>query len=177
MYSYIQQSYMRILIAEDNEETLQAYKDALEAREHKVTLSFDGQDCLTKYTGENGLAGSNESTSFDVVILDYKMPRMDGLEAAKKILQINPQQRIIFASGFVDETVEQSVMRLRRIIEVMRKPFSLNALIDTVEDAQVYEGLKTLMINLRYLKDGYPNEEQMKEIFDGLRKIQKNRTY
>jgi hypothetical protein len=33
------------------------------------------------------------------------------------------------------------------------------------------------MINLRYLKDGYPNEEQMKEIFDGLRKIQKNRTY
>ena len=59
----------------------------------------------------------------------------------------------------------------------MRKPFSLNALIDTVEDAQVYEGLKTLMINLMYLKDGYPNEEQMKEIFDGLRKIQKNRTY
>jgi len=105
------------------------------------------------------------------------MPRMDGLEAAKKILQINPQQRIIFASGFVDETVEQSVMSLRRIIEVMRKPFSLNDLIDTVEDAQVYEGLKTLMINLRYLKDGYPNEEQMKEIFDGLRKIQKNRTY
>ena len=165
---------MRILIAEDNEETLQAYKDALEAREHTVTLSFDGQDCLTKYTG---IFGSNESTSFDVVILDYKMPRMDGLEAAKKILQINPQQRIIFASGFVDETVEQSVMRLRRIIEVMRKPFSLNALIDTVEDAQVYEGLKTLMINLRYLKEGYPNEEQMKDIFDGLRKIQKNRTY
>ena len=45
---------MRILIAEDNEETLQAYKDALEAREHTVTLSFDGQDCLTKYTGESG---------------------------------------------------------------------------------------------------------------------------
>jgi CheY-like chemotaxis protein len=177
MYSYIHQFYMKILIAEDNEETLQAYKDALEAREHTVTLSFDGQDCLTKYTGESDPAGLNESTSFDVVILDYKMPRMDGLEAAKKILQINPQQRIIFASGFVDETVEQSVRRLRRIIEVMRKPFSLNALIDTVEDAQVYEGLKTLMINLRYLKDGYPNEEQMKEIFDGLRKIQKNRTY
>jgi len=169
---------MRILIAEDNEETSQAYKDALEAREHTVTLSFDGQDCLTKYTEEVCPPGSNEpASSFDVVILDYKMPRMDGLEAAKKILQINPQQRIIFASGFVDETVEQSVMRLRRIIEVMRKPFSLNALIDTVEDAQVYEGLKTLMINLRYLKDGYPNEEQMKEIFDGLRKIQKNRTY
>ena len=78
---------MRILIAEDNEETLQAYKDALEAREHTVTLSFDGQDCLTKYTGESGRAASNDSTSFDVVILDYKMPRMDGLEAAKKALR------------------------------------------------------------------------------------------
>jgi hypothetical protein len=59
----------------------------------------------------------------------------------------------------------------------MRKPFSLEALIGTVEDGQVFEGLKTLMINLRFLKDGYPNEEQMKQIFDGLRKIQKNRTY
>ncbi len=97
-HSYNQRCYMRILIAEDNEETLQAYKDALEARNHTVTLSFDGQVCVAKYSDELSSPDSNESTSsFDVVILDYKMPRMDGLEAAKKILQINPQQRIIFA--------------------------------------------------------------------------------
>ena len=169
---------MNVLIAEDNEETLQAYKDALEVRNHRVTVSYDGEDCLNKYSCTFSSSEMNKQIpNFDVVILDYKMPRKNGLEAAKEILKLNPQQRIIFASGFVDETVEQSVLHLRRVVEVMRKPFSLEALIGTVEDGQVFEGLKTLMINLRFLKDGYPNEEQMKQIFDGLRKIQKNRTY
>jgi CheY-like chemotaxis protein len=168
---------MKILIAEDNEETLQAYKDALEARQHSVLVSADGEDCLTKYKSISKAVQENHAPNFDVVILDYKMPRKDGLEVAKEILGMNPEQRIIIASGFVDETVEQSIMHLRRVTEVMRKPFSLDALISTVEDGQVFEGLKALMMNLRFLKDEYPSEEQMKEIFDGLRKIQKNRTY
>lgn len=168
---------MKILIAEDNEETLQAYKDALEARQHSVLVSPDGEDCLTKYKSISKGVQENHAPNFDVVILDYKMPRKDGLEVAKEILGMNPEQRIIIASGFVDETVEQSIMHLRRVTEVMRKPFSLDALISTVEDGQVFEGLKALMMNLRFLKNEYPSEEQMKEIFDGLRKIQKNRTY
>lgn len=169
---------MRILIAEDNEETLQAYKDALEARNHSVTVSSDGEDCLTKYSYTSRSSEFNDREPFfDVVILDYKMPRRDGLEVAKEILRVNPEQRIIIASGFVDETVVESVRQLRRVTEVMRKPFSLDALLETVEDGQIYEGLKTLMVNLRFLKNGYPSEGQMKEIFDGLRKIQKNRTY
>lgn len=169
---------MRILIAEDNEETLQAYKDALEANKHRVTVSVDGEDCLTKYNSQSGSSESNDPVPFfDVVILDYKMPRKNGLEVAKEILRVNQHQRIIIASGFVDETVEQSVRQLKHVTEVMRKPFSLDALLETVEDGQVYEGLKTLMMNLRFLKDGNPSEKQMKEIFDGLRKIQKNRTY
>ena len=168
---------MKILIAEDNEETLQAYKDALEARQHSVLISADGEDCLSKYKSTSKGVQESEAPNFDVVILDYKMPRKDGLEVAKEILGMNPEQRIIIASGFVDETVEQSIMHLRRVTEVMRKPFSLDALISTVEDGQVFEGLKALMMNLRFLKNEYPSEEQMKEIFDGLRKIQKNRTY
>jgi CheY-like chemotaxis protein len=169
---------MKILIAEDNEETLQAYKDALEARQHSVLVSSDGEDCLNKYKSISTSNQDNQSPPiFDVVILDYRMPRKDGLEVAKEILRMHPEQRIIIASGFVDETVEQSIMHLRRVTEVMRKPFSLDALINTVEDGQVFEGLKALMMNLRFLKNEYPSEEQMKEIFDGLRKIQKNRTY
>ena len=72
------------------------------------------------------------------------MPRKDGLEVSNEILGMNPNQRIIIASGFVDGTVEQSIIHLRRVTEVMRKPFSLDALISTGENRQVFEGLEAL---------------------------------
>ena len=43
-------------------------------------------------------------TLYDVVILDYKMPGMNGMDVAKEILAVNPHQRIIFASAYVKET-------------------------------------------------------------------------
>ena len=50
--------------------------------------------------------GSPPSTTspFDVVVLDYKMPGKDGMEVAKEILTINPDQRIIFASAYVRDS-------------------------------------------------------------------------
>jgi CheY-like chemotaxis protein len=35
---------------------------------------------------------------FDAVVLDYKIPQMNGLEVAKEILAVNPHKRIILAS-------------------------------------------------------------------------------
>ena len=36
---------------------------------------------------------------FDAVILDHKMPRLNGIEVAKEIIKINPRQRIIISSA------------------------------------------------------------------------------
>jgi len=44
-------------------------------------------------------------SSYDVVILDYKMPGVNGMDVAKEIFKINPNQRIIFASAYVEETL------------------------------------------------------------------------
>ena len=53
-------------------------------------------------------------SSFDVVILDYKMPKRDGLEVAKEILEVNPEQWIIFTSAYVKKMLEESVEGLKR---------------------------------------------------------------
>jgi hypothetical protein len=106
------------------------------------------------------------------------------MEVAKEILTINPDQRIIFASAYVKETLENSVKDLRRVVELLQKPFEIQAFIDTLEDKQVYEELKKIMINIRTIDDDNPSSidsdtsrERMRDLFECLRKIQKNRSF
>jgi CheY-like chemotaxis protein len=114
---------------------------------------------------------------FDAVVLDYRMPKKDGLEAAKEILELNPKQRIIFASAYVKETLEDSVKQLKQLVELMQKPFEADALVDTIEDKEAYEGLKTLIANIKEFDLDNPTREQISSIFEGIRKIQKGRTF
>jgi response regulator RpfG family c-di-GMP phosphodiesterase len=116
------------------------------------------------------------------------MPGKDGMEVAKEILTINPDQRIIFASAYVKETLENSVKELKRVVELLQKPFEMQAFIDTIEDKQVYDELKKIMINIRAIdydntssgqetSEPFTSRERMRDLFECLRKIQKNRTF
>jgi signal transduction histidine kinase len=63
-----------------------------------LSIASNGMEALQKYSGyqeENG-------TTYDLVITDIKMPRMDGEELIGYILQINPEQSIIVASAYDD---------------------------------------------------------------------------
>jgi CheY-like chemotaxis protein len=50
------------------------------------------------------------------------MPGMNSMNVAKEILAVNPHQRIIFASAYVKETLQESVKQLKQIVELMQKP-------------------------------------------------------
>ncbi|HEY6884987.1 MAG TPA: response regulator, partial [Nitrososphaeraceae archaeon] len=123
---------------------------------------------------------SSSSLPFDAVVLDYRMPGKDGMEVAKEILKLNSQQRIIFASAYVKETLEDSVKQLKQVVELMQKPFDAEVLADTIEDKEVHDGIKKLMTNLRQTAEYHETEptlEQVRDLFEGLRKIQKGRTF
>src|ERR671919_364616 len=172
---------MRILVAEDGEDIKTIYYMSLVERGHKIILTSDGEECLMVYRQklqeqQRYHDKDTSSSPFDVVILDYKMPKKDGLQAAKEILDINPEQRIIFASAYVKETLVESVKELKRVVELMQKPFSMSALVDTVENKEAYEGLKSLMTTARDIvkdSDNNPSSDQIRELFEGLRKVQK----
>ena len=112
-----------------------------------------------------------------IVYENSSMPKKDGLQVAKEILELNPEQRIIFASAYVKETLAESVKELKRVVELLQKPFSMSALVDIVENKEAYQGLKQLMVRVKDMEqNGEPiTTDQIRDLVEDLRKIQKYR--
>jgi DNA-binding response OmpR family regulator len=186
---------MKILIAEDDYNIAMQYSIALENRNHKVFVTYDGEDCLKTYREAFGklvseqqpqqplpidpkaLKNDSNIVPFDAVVLDYRMPKKDGMEVAKEILAESPHQRIIFASAYVRESLEDMVKQLNQVVELLQKPFEPSALVDTIEDKEIYEGLEKLNTDIELIKDLKATHEQLSDLLEGLRKLQKGRTF
>jgi DNA-binding response OmpR family regulator len=134
---------LKILIAEDDPDIARLYELALKSRKHEVLVTQDGEKCLEVYHKVLGLTDlTKKHLPFDVVVLDYRMPKKDGMEVAEEILALNAQQRIIFASAFVKDTLEEAIKRLNRVVELIPKPFKINVLVDTIENKTTCEVLE-----------------------------------
>ncbi|MDE1861897.1 MAG: response regulator [Thaumarchaeota archaeon] len=169
---------MEVLIADDERDLLDQYKSSLEGRGHNVTTCLDGEQCLKVYEVESKqIEGNDSATPFDAVVLDYQMPKKNGIEVAQRILALNPHQRIIFASGYIQETFLDSIKQLRQVTEIMKKPFSLQALADTIEDNEIYSELEKLNVDVAAIKELNPSHAQIKAYFDVLCRLQKGRTF
>lgn len=130
---------MNILIAEDDIDTVRIYDKLLRERGHDVTLTNDGQKCLAIYHEEmNALQDKAKSLCsclpFDTVVLDYKIPGMDGFEVAQKIMSINSHQRIILASAYSKDIFEDAAEFFNLPIEIIQKPFAGSTLLDLLEN-------------------------------------------
>lgn len=139
---------MEILVAEDDDDTGLMYKNLLENRRgHHVIITSSGENCLKIYHDklQNVEWEALHIQPFDAVILDYKMQDMDGMQVANEILTINPQQRLIFASAYIKETLLDSVKQLKQPVELLQKPFGEEALIYTVEKKEIYSELQRLI--------------------------------
>jgi CheY-like chemotaxis protein len=165
----------RILIAEDDEDTALTYKMALKDAGYEAKIVDNGEECAKIYLEkfqEFRLLKSKKTAvhpydqPFEVVILDYRMPRMDGLQVAKEILTVNPRQRIIFASAYVKETLKDSVKGLKQVVELLQKPFSSQILVDTIRDKQVYKQLKRYRVDTNILQKAELTHEQLMELLN-----------
>ncbi|HXG74653.1 MAG: response regulator [Candidatus Nitrosotenuis sp.] len=126
---------MKILVAEDNVFTATQYTKALEKNGHQVIVARDGQECLEVYAGELSKPEFDtlDKNPFDVVLLDNNMPKKSGVEVAKEILDKRPNQRIIFASAYDINSLLKAPGTMPESVEVLQKPFSLNAMISRIQ--------------------------------------------
>jgi len=166
------------------ENYLNAFRNTKSAREYDPEVTTKKTKVLPSSTSNESNSrydSSNKETAplnlYDVVILDYKMPGMNGMDVAKEILAINPHQRIIFASAYAEETLRESVKQLKQVVELMQKPFSLSQLVDAVEDKEVYEELKSLDVDVNRIRTAEPSHQVVIDLLERLKKIQKYRTF
>ena len=82
----------RILLVDDNSLGLAARRSVLEELGHKVQTSGTPAEALDLYGKQR----------FDVVVTDYKMPKMDGVEFIGRLRKLDPAGAVILISGFTD---------------------------------------------------------------------------
>ncbi|HEX9677218.1 response regulator [Nitrososphaera sp.] len=166
---------LRVLVAEDDADMAKMYRVALEAKHHTVVITGDGEECIRVYREEVKKLDKKPSryVPFDVVVLDYRMPKMDGLEAAKKILEMNRAQRLIFASAFVKETLRDSVRELDQVVELLQKPFEPKILVELIENTAIVKELEEINKMLADMNHAKSDDEQINELLNVLKRIQK----
>jgi CheY-like chemotaxis protein len=84
--------HARILLVDDNALGMSARKTVLEELGHRIATASNGPDALDQFARHK----------FDLVVTDYKMPRMDGLELISRLRGLAPDLPIILISGYVD---------------------------------------------------------------------------
>jgi DNA-binding NarL/FixJ family response regulator len=84
------QQETRILVVDDSDLMRRSLRTLLEGRDHWKVCgeASNGQEAVTKFSNEK----------FDVVVLDFQMPVMDGLEAARQITARSPDTPILMVS-------------------------------------------------------------------------------
>lgn len=162
-------------MAEDEPNIAKVYKISFEERGHDVIVTHNGVECLEEYRRCLEESGDLNVSPFDVVLLDYRMPKKDGMEVAREILVLVPKQRIIFVSAYVLETLQDSVKSLSKVVEMMQKPFEIDDLISLVEDTHIWSGLEQLNANVVEIRKMNATHDQLLGLYNGLRAIQKGR--
>ncbi len=79
----------RIMLVDDEPDFVEILSMRLEEAGENVTAAYNGQECLDKL----------ETQEFDVVILDIKMPGMDGIQTLRKIKILYPLVEVILLTG------------------------------------------------------------------------------
>jgi DNA-binding response OmpR family regulator len=113
---------MKILIVEDEAGIVQFLKQGLEEEGYQVSAALDGLSGLELY----------KKSIFDLVLLDWMLPKMNGLELCKAIRSKDNETPIIFLSA--KDTIQETIEGLKSgANDYIKKPFSFDELLERIK--------------------------------------------
>lgn len=129
-------------------------------------LSYEGYKIEEAGDGEEGLRRFRDKT-FDVVLCDIKMPKIDGIEFLDKVRELNPDVPVIMISGH--GTIETAVEAVKKgAYDYIAKPPDLNRLLITIRNAM---DKTNLVAEAKVLKRKVSKVEDMIGESDPIQKI------
>ena len=116
-----------VMLVDDEVPFVEAMTKRLVKRELIVISAFDGKEALSKL---------EKNRNLDVIILDVKMPGMDGIETLTEIKKRNPLTEVIMLTGHA--TVETAIEGMKQgAYDYLMKPCEIEQLMLKVEEATV----------------------------------------
>ena len=115
---------IRVLIVDDEERFRDTTRKILEKRGFSVNAVGSGIEAI----------GEVEKNNIDVVVLDIKMPGMDGTEALKKIKSLKPELEVIMLTGHGTPESAMSSL-LEGVFDYLTKPCDIDVLAGKIRDA------------------------------------------
>jgi DNA-binding NtrC family response regulator len=146
-----------ILIIDDERSIRNVLKDILANEGYKTDEAADGEEGWKKFT----------TATFDVVLCDIKMPKLDGMEFLTRAAAHNPDVPVIMISGH--GTIETAVEAVKKgAFDYVAKPPDLNRLLITIRNAMDKNVLAT---ETRVLKRRVNKVQEIIGDSEGIRKI------
>ncbi len=110
-----------ILICDDDRQVRQFMVDTLQGAGYRVTQASSGEAALHAL----------RAASFDLLIVDFAMPHMNGAQVAQSAQEIRPATRILMVSGYSDSAAIDAAVDS---VQLLRKPFDVSELLVAIRN-------------------------------------------
>ncbi len=156
----------KILIVDDDKSIRKTLRNILQFEKYQVDEAADGFECIIKL----------KRGDFDIVILDIKMPKMDGMETLERIQKLKPDIPIVMISGH--GTIDTAVEAVKKgAYDFVQKPPDLNRMLITLRNALDRSTLITEKKILQTKITGSQNttivgkSPRLKDMFDTIERV------
>jgi DNA-binding NtrC family response regulator len=118
---------LRIICVDDEADALANLRELLQLLGYEVDVAGCGQDALK-------LAAQN---TYDLALLDFRMPEMNGIELAAKLKALSPCMITMLVTAYLNAEQESDVNAGQQVRSIINKPLDINRLAKILGDVQV----------------------------------------
>ena len=115
---------IKVLLVDDEDDFVKSLSERIQMRDLESDVAFNGEQALS-------LLGEDIP---DVLVLDLKMPGLDGMEVLRRVRKTYPDLQVIMLTGHGSEKDEEEARRLGAF-EYLQKPTEIDKLVEIIKKA------------------------------------------